>query len=56
MAENDRKKKKEELAKVKHIDLWGSREEKYQSLLENPLGTGSFGSVYLVKDILDNKR
>ena len=30
--------------------------EKYQSLLENPLGTGSFGSVYLVKDILDNKR
>lgn len=38
-------KKKGELAKVKHTDLWGSRESKYCSLLDNNLESFTYTDV-----------
>lgn len=39
------KKKKGELAKVAHIDFWGSRESKYQALFNNSIVTLPFEEV-----------
>lgn len=39
------KKKKNQLAKVKHLDIWGSREGKYDELLTNDLQSFKFKDV-----------
>ncbi|MBV6442900.1 MAG: hypothetical protein EPGJADBJ_04626 [Saprospiraceae bacterium] len=46
------KKKKGELAKVLHCDLWGKREAKYQFLWENTLSTVVFKEVKIEKPFL----
>ena len=43
------KKKKTELAKVQHLNVWGSRESKYEFLLENSLKSLRFNEVNFSK-------